>query len=502
LQKNILILILLVIILALGVNMFFQHPNKIIPKENQQQKEALNVDFFSDSCLLILDKNWEPKMLDSALSVNANRLPVFYSTADIISFITNKKDTISFSRNQINRKNPLIIFYPNSAPFLCSANNLKQSLNFYLPSKKQIKTPQDTITDKTSTDTIATKKQRGKIILPKLSSIIGSSIPVIEIERNIEATNDSIIANRNSYYPVLSHNHILHIRFDNDFWDYTDYYYTNGAAIAYLHPVFSSSPISRLLISNGKNGMDYYGLQVVQHMYTGEKPKVDSIIPGDRPWSSYSYIGQMLISFDTKNKIKHYSELNIGLLGPKSGGGFLQNLVHTILPNNSPPKGWDNQIATDFVIDYQYQIQKAIWEAKNTETYIGAAAQIGTLRNNISWGFGGTYGSFIPFYQDISVIKRKRIRSSFQRKIRFRLLANVYTRLIAYDATLQGGMFNKSSIYTLKASQLERFIIEGQAGFGLSYGRFELLFIQFWKSKEFKTGKDHKYVSTKLNIAF
>ena len=50
--------------------------------------------------------------------------------------------------------------------------------------------------------------------------------------------------------------------------------------------------------------------------------------------------------------------------------------------------------------------------------------------------------------------------------------------------------------------QINRFVIQSFLGAEVSYGRVELQFLQFWKSQEFQTGKDHKYVSVRLNIAF
>ena len=143
-----------------------------------------------------------------------------------------------------------------------------------------------------------------------------------------------------------------------------------------------------------------------------------------------------------------------------------------------------------------------LYEHAKMESYIKASAQAGTLRDNLTWGFGFRYGKFVPFYQDVSIYNKKRLPSSSSYKLQFNIVLEVETQLIGYDATLQGGVFNKSSVYVIPSSQMNHFVIEGIGGFEISYGRYELQFFQFWKSKEFKTGKDHKYVSVKLNFAF
>ncbi len=502
LRKNIFIILSLIIIILLIGTCVFDSKKEEVPLKTEliSQKSS---DYFNDSCIVILNKNWETGMLDSVLYHINNQIPVFYSDADKLVFISENNDTISFHRSQLNTPNPLFVFTPEDGPILTHANRFQRIYNFYFPVLfDTIDIHDSTIRSTHEKDSVIIIKSRNQEKLLPVENISINFLDIKKITKTIPTKPIRALEDRSLYYPLLNDNQYLSIRFDNDFWDYTDYYYTNGAAIGYTHPGIAFSPISRILISNGTNGLDYYGLQIVQHLYTGLQAKVDSIIEGDRPWAAYSTIGQFLSSYDQKNKIKHYSEFNIGLLGPESGGGFIQNFVHTILPNNSPPQGWDNQISTDIIIDYQYEIRKMLYEWDKMETYIKAGAQAGTLRDNLSWGFGFRYGKFIPFYQDVSIYKKKRLPISSSQKLRFNIIFEVETQLIGYDATLQGGVFNKSSVYVIPSGQMSRFVMESYIGFEISYGAYELQFLQFWKSKEFKTGRDHKYVSARLNFAF
>lgn len=502
LRKNIFIIISLLIIILLIGTCVFDSKKEEVPLE-KKLISLKSSEYFNDSCIVILNKNWQSGLLDSVLYRINNQTPVFYSDADKLVFISENNDTVSYNRSQINTPNPLLIFTPENGPILTNAIRFQRVYNFYFPILSDtIDNQNPTISFTHHEDTVIVIKYRDRDKLKPLESV---SINFLDLKKTIQAIPPrpkQELEDRSLYYPLLNGNRYLNIRFDNDFWDYTDYYYSNGAAIGYSHSIFAFSPISRILVSNRTNGLDYYGLQAVQHLYTGFKPKIDSIVQGDRPWSAYSTIGQFLTSYDLQNKIKHYSEFNIGLIGPESGGGFIQNLVHTILPNNSPPQGWDNQIANDIIIDYQYEIRKMLYERNKMESYIKTGAQAGTLRDNLSWGFGFRYGKFIPFYKDVSIYRKKRLPISSSHKLRFNIVIEVETQLIGYDATLQGGVFNKSSVYVIPSSQINRFVMEGIGGFEISYGPYELQFLQFWKSKEFKTGKDHKYVSVRLNFAF
>lgn len=424
-----------------------------------------------------------------------------------IIFITDQKDSILISTKKLNSIEPVIFFRKESGPYITNLKDFSKTKLFFFPD--QIEKEPSAITNDLKEDIFIDLEdsiqmtERSSIIDYKtLKSNYLDTISLTRRSRDLQESQTIELSNRSEFYPIINYNQYLDIRFDNDFWDYTDYYYTNGLALSYMHPFITRSPLSYLLVSNGKNGADYYGLTLVQHMYTGFQPKVDTIVEGDRPWAAYTTLGQSLISFDRKNKIRHYSEINFGILGPFSGGGFIQDIVHTVLPNNSPPEGWHNQIAQDYILDYQYEIKSLLYETSLFESYIIAGAQLGTLRDNLQWGFGGKFGKFIPFYHDISIYNRNRSSADFSKKLRFNFLLEVETQLIAYDATLQGGLTNKTSIYVLPSSQINRFVMEGKAGLDISYGNWQLQFIQYWKSKEFKTGKDHKYVSLRLKLAF
>lgn len=284
--------------------------------------------------------------------------------------------------------------------------------------------------------------------------------------------------------------------FDNDFWNMTDYYYTNGVYIAVQYPakVFCSQRANKFWSLTKANIIKQYGLALVQNMYTGLKPKIDSIIPGDRPWASYTTFGMYTHNFYDHYKRCSFSQLSVGLLGAKSGGEFLQTLAHRLIPTNSPPKGWKHQIATDIIVDYQYQLKMLLYQKGSFESYAYGGLQIGSLRDNVQWGLGGSYGNITPFYviklDDPSQNKRMHVQLHF----------DVHTKLVAYDATLQGGVFNKSSLYVLNRKQLETFVVEAKAGCVLTYAAWQLHIEQFWTSKAFIGGNDHKYIRIRIGV--
>lgn len=434
-------------------------------------------------------------------SINPDRLTNYNIPYQILEdstftyvFITKSLDSISFSLQKIKNINSVLIFNQIDGPILTTIDRISMYLNTKSKiqvAKKLFHSTKNTL-QRTNKENIARPIEN----IEKLNRKSIETLTLMTKKKSLKCLqNDNISVP----YPIIPDYINLEIHFDNDFWNYTDYYYTNGVRLGFTHPIFVHSPLFHVLISNTTNGFDYYGVHIIQNMYTSTKPKVDSILDGDRPWAAYATIGQYLISLDARNQIKHESEINFGVLGPKSGGGFLQNIVHTFLPNNSPPQGWDHQIKTDIIIDYQYGVTKLLFETKKLETYIKAKFQVGTLRDNIKWGFGGKYGLFTPFYQNI---QNHTIRSNGNNKLQYNIFGDVETQLIGYDATLQGGVTDRTSIYVIPTRNMQRFVLQTYLGFEIVYGRYMLQFIQYWKSKEFSTGIDHKYVSTRLHIRF
>jgi len=452
------------------------------------------IKIISKDGVFIINKNWNRKKIDSILLLKLD-FQIIDSEIDL-QFITKNSDSIHIAISNISRKNPIIIFNQYDGPIITSLDRL----HFYLKIKERSELPHVEVTPSKIEKTEQNDHQIQNIrpITTQIKPIKNKAIQ----ELVAETTNRELIIKKideiSQYYPAIPHRKSFIVQFDNDFWDYTDYYYTNGIKIAYTTPFFSNSPLSYLLVSNATNGLDYYGIHLIQNMYTGLNTKVDSIIKGDRPWAAYSYVGQYSTSFDHDHKIKHESEINIGILGPKSGGGFIQDLVHTTLPNNSPPEGWDNQIKTDIIVDYQYSICKSIYESKLFESYIKASVQGGSLRDNLKWGLGAKYGIFTPFYKDYQHQVYKRGKQKFY----YSVFGDIETQLIGYDASLQGGVTDRTSVYVIPTRDMERFVVRGYLGLEFTYKRIQLQFIQFWKSKEYKTGKDHKYISTRLFIGF
>ena len=86
-------------------------------------------------------------------------------------------------------------------------------------------------------------------------------------------------------------------------------------------------------------------------------------------------------------------------------------------------------------------------------------------------------------------------------KIQFFFFVKGTGKLVGYDATLQGGLFNTSSAYILAADEISRMVFEGSGGVTFSCNGISLDVEQFILSPEFHNGWWHKWVHLALTFS-
>jgi hypothetical protein len=99
-----------------------------------------------------------------------------------------------------------------------------------------------------------------------------------------------------------------------------------------------------------------------------------------------------------------------------------------------------------------------------------------------------------PYFANLGIARKKALHEAGLRKVQFFLYLKGSERLVGYDATLQGGLFNKSSVYTIPGKDVSRAVFEGSAGLTLSLNGIRLDVEQFMLSPEFNGGQWHRWV--------
>jgi len=286
----------------------------------------------------------------------------------------------------------------------------------------------------------------------------------------------------------------LRIVFDNDIWDNTDYYYTNGLAIELLTPLAKNSPINIILLGSKVADIELNGFSIRQNMYTPTNPDVKEVLTHDRPFSAFLTLGHFRETYNLEKKLHIKSTLDIGVLGPASLGGAIQTELHT-----EEPVGWQNQIQNSLVINYSTTVEKGLIQTNGFEFNVMGRAFVGTLFDKAGGGFSLRLGRFIPVYQGPLKFMAETGKNS---PLQFWFFAKGMTDFVLYDATLQGGLFSTQNVYTISNQEMQRFVFQGSTGFAVYLGGFGIELENFFLTPEFKGGRNFGWGRIKLVAAF
>jgi hypothetical protein len=280
---------------------------------------------------------------------------------------------------------------------------------------------------------------------------------------------------------------ILKVNFENDLITYanTDGYFTNGITIDLQAAWLGNSPFQKLMIPYGHKAFVTYNLSMVQDMYTPTDTRVAPTLNKDRPYSSYLYFGFRKTVADPLRKLKITSELDAGYIGPYSPGSYMQTLVHKTFPTNDIPLGWETQINTDVILNYTFQVQKALIYTKNLSLLAGLDAKAGTMHTNAGAGLQLQAGKAEPVFG--------LAENGQWPKVEYYFFAKTNVHFVAYNALLQGGLFNHNNIFTLKGNEIQRVTGSAEGGFHIRYKSIGLELAQHYLSPEYKGGMWHKW---------
>lgn len=283
----------------------------------------------------------------------------------------------------------------------------------------------------------------------------------------------------------------VRLYYDNDFFTKTDYYYTQGITLEYVHPSLKKNPVSKILIHPAGSSLQY-GIAFNLFGYTPTSISSDEILYGDRPFSSSMALSFFAAASDSVRKQRITSALSTGIIGPAAQGEEIQTGIHRWL-KNILPRGWQYQVKNDVIINYQLGYEKNIISAGNSFLLNAVAAvKAGTLNDKVSAGFNFMAGHFNDPFETVSRSKKK---------IEYYFYGQSRVHAIGYDASLQGGFFNRSSPYTIAAADLSRITFQADAGIVVNFRKLYLCYSQSYLTREFATGIHHRWGGISIGFA-
>lgn len=257
--------------------------------------------------------------------------------------------------------------------------------------------------------------------------------------------------------------------YENDFFAATDRYYTQGIYLERLHPALARTPLRHVLLSL-PSVRSRFGVAFGDEGYTGSDLKESAIVAGDHPWAGTKQLHAFSISQDTVRHLRLSSQLTIGLIGQGAGGREIQTFIHE-RTGNTIPQGWHNQIRNDVILNYAVHAeQRLLAPVQSVELWGTGTARAGTFKSSVALGgtlLIGKLGRFFAY-------------------------AAPAVDLVGYDATLQGGVFNKRSPYTISNADMHRVVVRQRAGVVFRGDRFSVEYFRTHVGAEFAGGSAHR----------
>lgn len=277
--------------------------------------------------------------------------------------------------------------------------------------------------------------------------------------------------------------HRLGYSYANDLFFHTDYYFTQGMTFDVVSPTLGRWPTRRALPGlAGSPG--YYGVQVRYDGFTPLRLDVAQVQWGDRPYAAYFYAAFYRTSWRATARQQLTAALEVGYIGPAAGGKFVQTRLHA-LTHGTEPLGWDNQVRSDAVLGYRLGYERRLLAAGRWLALAGTAeASLGTLYTYAGAGIRLRAGRVVPGGAGLGGAS-----AGWQLYAE----ATLAGRLVGYDATLQGGFFNRHSPYTLAFAEVRHAVPRGMASLVFAHGGLSLRATAVAIGPELTGGRPHRW---------
>ncbi|WP_276374341.1 lipid A deacylase LpxR family protein [Chryseolinea sp. H1M3-3] len=301
-----------------------------------------------------------------------------------------------------------------------------------------------------------------------------------------------------------------------------DRYYTNGIKLEWINPKYHIRFLDKIFPDVKELTSETYGWALGQNIYTSSDITVSDIIPGDRPYAGWLYINLKKFSNSTTARRRISSDLSLGVIGPAALACPVQKGFHQLI-NSDRPEGWSHQIKNNPGINYSIELEQELYDSdnKHMDMIWFTNVEVGTVFDNFGMG---TLVRLAPFrvldsYFESTFSKHTTIRKmregvegkhqkendsigylmSEQIPMKEKKKAGIYffvkpsVRFVAYNALLQGGIFNGSgNDYTISPNELERMYLNFDMGVVIPLGyRWDVVYGQTFRTTEFRGAPVH-----------
>jgi lipid A 3-O-deacylase len=267
-----------------------------------------------------------------------------------------------------------------------------------------------------------------------------------------------------------THSTEIGVETDNDSYllQGSDRYYTDGIFFYYRHALdIQGNTKLQNKVLGFEFGQKIFNPQSGSIFYNGaDQPNLI-----DRPFAAYLYVGSTL-NFLYKDESNLKIGAQIGTVGAAALGTQVQDFVHDNF-GFYHPSGWEYQVNNDFEInlsaEYNRLLARGDWIDVSLASYV-----------NLGNGFTGAgvgpllrLGSFNQLFNSVSTqstVSRGEVPGLLHKHELF-FYYKPQINYVAYDATIQGGLFDNHSGLEITKDK-EPFIFSQQFGVAFTTNRF------------------------------
>lgn len=224
---------------------------------------------------------------------------------------------------------------------------------------------------------------------------------------------------------------------------------------------------------------------ISQTMYAPADLNREDHIVGDRPYCGM-LIGGIGYEFlqDEESPWTNYGELDFGMIGPASGCKETQTMIHKLL-GCKEPKGWDNQLHNEFVVNGQWWTKYNWYLTKWLAIVPKGGLAAGTIQDfaeigcdiKIGWNIRPTVNNEIMF-------SAPKGGSGWLDKLSAYVYAGASERYYLYNHILEGSLFGHKDDGLDVA--IEPFVTELRVGAVVRYDRFFATYYAVFRTDEFR----------------
>jgi len=244
-----------------------------------------------------------------------------------------------------------------------------------------------------------------------------------------------------SFAQVKTYQNEAGIQTDNDGFlaQRSDRYYTAGN-FGYYHHALKIADTAKSKLAN-----KILGFELGQKIFNPQTGAIPDRIYIDRPFAGYLYVGTSLnLLYKNENSLK--LQARVGIIGQHAFGEEIQKVIHSTF-GFYPPTGWQYQVQDAFQLNLSAEFNSLLERGDNIDLSFTSHADLGTGITGAGAGFMVRIGKFNQLFNTAATGSSVSANNNFKafHDSEFFFYYKPILNGVVYDATIQGGLFEKQA---------------------------------------------------------